>query len=163
MENFSNYEFFIILLQFVIIGIYIYREVRDDVVHRAKFIPKYDYDVECVLNEKTPTILLKLILERGDIPYYITNIALVTRLCKKRIISYTIQGKRYDVNNKKMNIHHIIKPLTENNKNDKVELEIQIPFVTKENREVLVGFGYAKYPLKSDITIKLPPNNYTVM
>lgn len=62
-----------------------------------------------------------------------------------------------------MDIHHIIKPLTENNKNDKVELEIQIPFSFKENRRITVDFGYDKYPFDSNIVIKLPPNNYTAM
>lgn len=103
MKTCSEYEIFIILLQFVIIGIYIYREVRDDVVHRAKFIPKYDYDIECILSEKTPTILVKLTLERSDILYYITGIKLSTKFRKKQIISYKIKDKYYDKNNIKYN------------------------------------------------------------
>ena len=159
-----------IFLQFIIIAIYIFREVRDDITHRTRFIPKYHYDLEYIVQNSEPVIILKLILERSDMPYYIKSILVSNIIFTTKIIDYKINGYSYfdeknmNFSHKKLiDIHHIIQPLSEKYSDKEIELTVIIPFKIKENRSVKIEFGYSQYPYNSFITIKLPPNNFGTM
>lgn len=142
-------------LYFIGLCFVLFRIVRDNISYQSKFIPKYCYHFDYIIQNNYPLTIIKLTLEQGNIPYYIKKIYLMKYRLNCKIIYCKINGHYCnDLNN----IHHIIQPSSEEHPNQKTELEIATPFSMKEKRELCLRFGYDTYPYESFIVIKLPPN-----
>ena len=162
MENFSNPTIAVITVSLAFVGLYfkIFTMVRDGVLHQSKFIPKYRYNFEYTVQNNYPLIIMKIIFEQGELPYYISKIYLLKYRFNCKIMYCKInQHLCHNLNN----IHHIIQPISKKHSNEEVALEIAIPFKLKEKRQLNVAFGFDKYPYESTITIKLPPTDKVMM
>lgn len=158
MENYSTFTIAVITATITFIGMCIktFTTMRDNILHQSKFIPKYRYHFDYITQNNYPLTIIKLTLEQSDIPYYIKKIYLMKYRFNCKIIYCKINGHHCnDLNN----IYYIIQPSLNECPNQKTELEIAIPFLMNEKRELCLRFGYDKYPYESFIVIKLPPND----
>lgn len=142
--------------------------------YKVQIVPKYRYHFQ--KDSDNGIILLRLKLQRNEIPYYITAIKL--RGSKLPITSYQIGDKFYNQDNMTISkickntvvdIHHLIEPISDNLTNNDIDLIVKIPlsvmnakgFLSSNTRIIRIEFTYDKYPNRSCINIKLPRNNYT--